>query len=428
MRRVLLALAALLMLTAVAAAPSDADRFSAADRQFLQAFSLAKLPPPPAAPSNAWADDAAAAALGRQLFFDTRLSAGGRFACASCHQPARHFSDGLPRALATGQTRRNTPSVLGAAHSLWLDWDGRTDSLWAQALGPIEDPNELALSRSEYVARLETLYPKAFNAVFGPQPGLPLVANMALPASPLGDESAQARWAALPPAVRDAIDRRFSQAGKALMAYQRRLSLPMARFDRFVEALARQDDAAAMSLMNANERAGLRLFMGAARCVGCHNGPLFTNQEFHSIGAPEADPSKVDLGRYAGLRALQANAFSCLTRWSDAAPEQCDEMRFLKTTGPELVGAFKTPSLRNVALTAPYMHAGQFETLEQVLEHYNAPKPPFFDPAQHPNRPHFDLLPLQLTPLQMQQIVAFLGTLSSPLPAQDAWWTPPRAP
>ncbi len=144
-----------------AAAPSAASAplagaadFNAAERTFLQAFSLSRLPSPPPAPSNAWADDPAAAALGQRLFFDRRLSAGERFACASCHQPARHFTDGLPQAVASGRARRSTPSLLGAAHLPWLDWDGRADSLWAQALGPIEDPQELALTRAEYVVRL----------------------------------------------------------------------------------------------------------------------------------------------------------------------------------------------------------------------------------------------------------------------------------
>lgn len=415
-----------LLLPAAVAQPHPADDFTAADAAFLRAFTLSVLPPPPPAPSNRWADDERAAALGQRLFFDTRLSAGGRFACASCHQPQRHFTDGLPRAMATGTARRGAPGVLGAAHSTWLNWDGGADSLWAQALGPIEHADELALSRAEYVGRVLRLYPAAWAAVFGAPPALP-PEHVAQAASPLGDTDARRRWVALPEASRQAIDQVFGQAGKALMAYQRRLQLTPARFDRFVAALARQDRTAAAAAMNADELAGLRLFMGPARCASCHNGPLFTNHEFHNIGAPEADPARVDLGRHTGVRQLQASTFSCLSRWSDADPSQCEEMRFLKTEGPELVGAFKTPSLRNVAVTAPYMHAGQFATLEAVLAHYNAPKPPFFDPAQHPNRPHFDILPLQLAEAQIRQLIAFLGTLTSPLPTDDRWWSAPPA-
>jgi len=221
----------------------------------------------------------------------------------------------------------------------------------------------------------------------------------------------------------------FAQTGKALAAYQRRLALRPARFDQFVQALARGDGVAVKALMSADEVAGLRLFVGAARCVSCHNGPLFTNHEFHNIGAPEADRSRIDLGRAEGVRQLQASAFSCLSRHSDARPERdCGEMRFLKTQGPELVGAFKTPSLRNVAATAPYMQGGQLATLADVLAHYNRPQPPFYDPAQHPSRPHFDILPLQLTPDQLGQLAAFLGTLTSPLPLDDPWWQAPVHP
>jgi cytochrome c peroxidase len=421
----LAALGLALALQPGAAQDPAAPDFSAADINFLRPFTLDRLPPPPPAPSNAWADDLRAATLGQQLFFDTRLSADGRFACASCHQPQRHFTDGLPRAMASGSTRRGTPSVLGAAYSPWLNWDGGADSLWAQALGPIEHPAEMATPRSRYVGQLLRLYPQAHAAVFGRPADLPGPELLAQPASPLGDAQAQRRWAALPLVQQQAIDRVFSQAGKALMAYQRRLRLAPARFDRFVDALARGDRAAARTLMNADEVAGLRLFMGQARCASCHNGPLFTNHEFHNIGAPEPDPTQVDLGRHAGVRQLQAGAFSCLSAWSDAPAAACEEMRFLKTQGPELVGAFKTPSLRNVAATAPYMQAGQFTTLQQVLAHYNQPRPPFFDPAQHPNRPHFDILPLQLDDEQIRQLIAFLGTLTSPLPADDPWWSAP---
>lgn len=404
----------------------DPYAFTDADRRYLLPFSLTRLPPLSPAPSNRWADDPGAAALGQRLFFDAGLSAEGRFSCASCHQPERHFTDGLPQGRATGTVRRGTPSVLGAGHSAWLNWDGRADSLWAQALEPIEHPAELATPRSVYVARLLARHGRALAAVFGATPGLPPAEALQQAASPLGDAVAQQRWGGWTAAQRAAVDRVFSQAGKALMAYQRRLQLPPARFDAFVEALGRGDNAAMRRWMTTDEVAGLRLFMGRANCVSCHNGPQFTNHEFHHIGAPEADRRRVDLGRAEGVRALQANAFTCLSAVSDAAPAQCGEMNFLKTEGPELVGAIKTPSLRNVAATAPYMHAGQFATLAQVLAHYNAPLPPFYDPAQHPSRPHFDIAPLRLSDTQMQQIIAFLGSLSSPVPVDDPWWWPPR--
>jgi cytochrome c peroxidase len=423
------ALVGTLLSTADARADDRLYTFTAADRAFLATLTLDRLPPPPPAPSNAWADDEAAARLGQRLFFDVTLSDSGRFACASCHQPARHFTDALPRAMAAGTTRRHTPSVLGAAHGPWLNWDGSADSLWAQALGPIEHPDEIATPRSRWVGRVLQAQGPAFAAVFGTVPGLPPAEVLAMPMSPRGDAAARERWQALPAAQREAIDRVFAQSGKALMAYQRRLTMPPARFDRFVQALQRGDDAAARQLMQPDEVAGLRLFVGVARCVSCHNGPLLSNHEFHNIGAPEADRSRVDLGRAEGVEPLQTAEFTCLSAHSDTrARSDCDELRFLKTQGPELVGAFKTPSLRNVAATAPYMHAGQFATLAEVLAHYNQPQPPFYDPAQHPNRPHFDILPLQLDDVRLVQLAAFLATLTSPLPADDPWWQPPSPP
>lgn len=423
-----LAWLAVLAATRPAQAADDPYRFTTADRAFLATLALDRLPPPPPSASNAWADDERAAALGQRLFFDAALSDGGRLACASCHQPARHFTDGLPRAQGAGTARRHTPGLLGAAHGPWLNWDGSADSLWAQALGPVEHPDEMATPRSRWVARVLQRHGEALAAVFGRVPGLPPPAVLADALSPRGDAAAQARWQALPPAQRAAVDRVFAQTGKALEAYQRRLRSGPAPFDRFVQALQRGDDAEARRTLDADAVAGLRLFVGAARCVSCHNGPLLTNHEFHNVGAPEVDRSRVDLGRADGVRALQAAAFGCLSAHSDARDGGCDELRFLKTQGPELVGAFKTPSLRNVAATAPYMHGGQFATLGDLLAHYNRPQPPHYDPAQHPSRPHFDLLPLQLQDTQLAQLAAFLATLTAPLPHDDRWWTAPALP
>lgn len=221
------------------------------------------------------------------------------------------------------------------------------------------------------------------------------------------------------------MNRVFAQLGKVIMAYERRLSLPPARFDRFVNAAENGVEKGRLrNLLTEDEVRGMRLFMGKANCASCHNGPLFTNFEFHNIGAPEADRKDVDLGRYEGVAKLQDNNFTCLSPFSDADPEECEEMRFLKKQGPELVGAFKTPSLRNVAETAPYMQAGQLATLDDVIDHYNTPTPPFYDREQHPNRPHFDILPLKLTEEEQAQLAAFLETLTSPIPDNDQWWQP----
>ncbi|MFC6634905.1 cytochrome-c peroxidase [Microbulbifer taiwanensis] len=412
MRRLLL-LPLLLWCSLLFASEDSAYRFTQADILFLSRFSLDALPPPPAAPDNAVAEDPRAAALGHRLFFDARLSANGRVSCASCHQPQKYFTDGLPRSLGLKMTRRNAPTVLGASHSPWLFWDGRKDSLWSQALGPLLDPGEHGLDGAAVARVIHRHYRSEYRQLFGDSGDLDRLARA-------GRRLSDAR--------RAARDRVLSRVGKVIMAYERRLQLRPARFDRFVAQLHRDsgDREALAALMSEEELAGMRLFVGRGNCASCHNGPLFTNYEFHNIGAPEPDVARVDLGRYAGVAALEEDAFTCLSRWSDAGQGDCAEMRFLKRQGPELVGAFKTPTLRNIAQTAPYMQAGQLATLEQVLAHYNAPTPPYYDREQHPSRPHFDILPLGLSDEQLGQVIAFLGTLTSPLPEDDPLWGEPE--
>lgn len=419
MKRLLLVLAgwcAVSFVSSSAAAEENYD-FTPSDIQFLSRFSLQALPPLPPSEDNTVADDPRAAALGQRLFFDTRLSANGQVACASCHQPQKYFTDGLPRSRALGETRRNAPTILGAAHSPWLFWDGRKDSLWSQALGPLQDPAEHGLDAAGVARVMLRHYRGDYQRVFGDSRDLDRLVKVL-----------DGRSRRLSDGQRAALKRVLSRVGKAIMAYERRLQLRPARFDRFVAQLRSDSDnrGALASLMTADEVEGMRLFMGRANCASCHNGPLFTNYEFHNIGAPEPDPQRVDLGRYAGVAALQKDPFTCLSAWSDAAGEDCLEMRFLKKRGPELVGAFKTPTLRNVARTAPYMQAGQLATLEQVLAHYNNPTPPYYDREQHPSRPHFDILPLGLSEAQLGQMIAFLHTLTSPLPENDPLWGPPE--
>ncbi|MCG8418723.1 MAG: cytochrome C peroxidase [Proteobacteria bacterium] len=399
--------------------------FTEADKAFLSRFALSIIPGLPPAPSNAYADNIDAAGLGKTLFFDKRLSANGEVACATCHQPERYFTDGLPRSKGIGTTRRSAPSVLVAAYGPWQFWDGRKDSLWSQALGPIEDPAEQGLSRLEVAQKIAMYHRDAYEAVFGGKTDWKALSRYKAPASPLGDEIAQKHWASMPEQGRAAVNRIFSNVGKAIMAYERRLTLLPSRFDKFLAALASPGVTAERlkALLGEDEVRGMRLFMGKANCASCHNGPLFTNYEFHNVGAPEPDESAVDLGRYGAIKLLLADEFTCMSVWSDAGSSDCDEMRFLKRTGPELVGAFKTPSLRNIAETAPYMQSGQLATLRDVVEHYNKPKVPFFDPAQHPNRPHFDILPLALSDEEKDQLISFLKTLTSPRPDSDPWWS-----
>ncbi len=372
------------------------------DIRFLSGFSLSALAALPVSSSNRYADNLAAAKLGQQIFFDSRFSSNGKVSCASCHQPQRYFTDGRERGEGIGVTLRNTPSLLGVAYGPWKYWDGRKDSLWAQALEPLEKSNEHNISRQKVSELVQRFYAKEYTEVFSNS-----------------DETTKA----LNSKEQDTAV--FVNLGKALMAYQRRLTLQAAKFDRFIDELAQGQALSDTNRLSAAELAGLRLFMGKASCASCHNGPLFTNFEFHNIGAPEPDQSRVDLGRHSAIELLRNDEFNCLSSWSDAKKSQCEELQYLKTQGPELVGAFKTPSLRNVTATAPYMQAGQLATLQAVIEHYNAPKPPFYDRQQHPNRPHFDVLPLGLTEQEKGELLSFLATLQSPINPDDRWWQAP---
>jgi len=140
----------------------------------LKSLWLESLPDLPPDPSNAVADNPAAVEFGRQLFFDTRLSANGGISCATCHQQERRFTDGLRKAQAIGTTLRHTPSIVGTAYSPWQFWDGRRDSQWSQALAPLEDANEHATDRAQVVNLIadDPAYRLSYESLFGALPEL----------------------------------------------------------------------------------------------------------------------------------------------------------------------------------------------------------------------------------------------------------------
>lgn len=387
--------------------------WTAAERSTLESLWLGSLPPLPAHPSNRFADDPDAAAFGQRLFFDTRLSADGTVACATCHQPARYFTDGLARGRGLGISRRNTISLVGAAYSPWLYWDGRKDSLWSQALSPLEDPQEHGTDRLQ-LARLihaDPDYRSAYERMFGP-----LLSDR--PRSAAGGSPDSGQGATPPASDGQAVARVFANIGKAIAAYERLLQPGITRFDNYVEAVLADDRQRQQALFSSQEKAGLRLFIGKANCTQCHNGPLLTNNEFHNTGVLSAVGQVPDKGRIDGVRIARADPFNCLGEYSDATQEDCAELIFAKT-GVELLGTLRTPSLRNVEQTAPYMHAGQLATLDAVLTHYNEAPPAMIG--------HNEAKPLNLTRRELKQLRAFLGTLNA-APATPAEWLQPPGP
>src|SRR5215208_1125396 len=236
----------------------------------LRDLSISSLPPLSPDPSNKVADDERAVTLGQQLFFDTRLSVNGKVACASCHLPEQEFQDGKPLGQGVGTTARRTMPIAGTAYSPWLFWDGRKDSQWAQALGPLESAVEHGGSRTQYAHLIGQQYRSEYEALFGPLPGL---ARFPASAGPVADPTARAAWETMPATDRDRITRIYANIGKAIAAYERTLVPGAAPFDRYVEALLNNDSAAMRDAMRPEAVAGLRLFVGKAQCINCHNGP-----------------------------------------------------------------------------------------------------------------------------------------------------------
>lgn len=399
----------------LAALPSTSHAsWSREELNQLRSLSISSLEPLAADPSNRVADDQRAAELGQRLFFDKRFSSNGEVACATCHLPDKLFQDGTALAKGVGTTERRTMSVIGTAHSPWQFWDGRKDSQWAQALGPLESAVEHGGDRTQYAHIAAQNYLAQYEALFGKMPDL---GDLPTHAGPVPDARANAQWQALPTAQREQVTTVFANLGKAIAAYERKIEPGASRFDAYADAAVRGDTQTMNQALTDNEIAGLKLFLGKGQCTQCHNGPLLTNNEFHNTGVPAGRHAPQDVGRLAGARQVVKDEFNCLSRYSDAKPEQCGEIRFLDNQ-PSQLRQFRVPSLRNVAERAPYMHAGQFATLKEVLQHYKrAPAAP---------QGQSELKPLGLTDREIDQLAAFLATLSGPVNAQAKWLRTPR--
>lgn len=380
--------------------------FTEAERAIL--LELSPVPEPRADPTNAFAADEGAARLGQALFFDARLSADGTIACATCHQPERDWTDGKALARGLEGLPRNTMSLWNVAHNRWFFWDGRKDTLWSQALAPLEDPREHGTSRLAILHLLaeDAGYARAYHDVFGPLPeGLARWprAGRAVPAEP--EHPHAVAWAALTSAEQGAVDRAFANVGKALAAFQRRVASRPAPFDRFVEGL-REDAPDKLAALGPAARRGAKLFVGRARCVFCHDGPLFTDLEFHDNRVPVGEEGG-DPGRKLGVRRLRADPFNSRSAFADDGGETGRLKLGLLYEDSHGGKLFKTPSLRNVARTAPYMHEGQLATLAEVVRFYSR-----LENATPDVSGERILQPLGLSDDEEADLVAFLESLS----------------
>jgi cytochrome c peroxidase len=208
------------------------------------------------------------------------------------------------------------------------------------------------------------------------------------------------------------VDRVAAMFGAAVAAYERGIVAMDSPFDRFATKYVESGDleGALNGDFGHQELAGLELFVGKARCALCHSGPNFTDQQFHNTGLAQYDPP-FDLGRTGGVPLVRANAFNCLGQiFTDKTSRACQQVPYLDEQSLEVVGAFKTPTLRNIAMTAPYGHDGRFGTLPEVLRHYNE----LSDPPSLGHREE-TLKPLNLGPDDLAALEAFLRSLTSPV-------------
>jgi cytochrome c peroxidase len=381
--------------------------WSAKDWQTLRQMHISQLGQMPKDPSNRVADNPQAAAFGHRLFFDARLSSNGAVSCATCHDPLKGFTDQLPLAEGVGTATRNTPSVVGTGRNEWFFWDGRADSLWSQALGPLESLAEHNLNRMLLAKQIEQHHKEEYERVFGRTDWEQLADQY--PNNPMDTSESQMFWKRLPGSEKQVVSNIFVNVGKALAAYQRQLDFGESRFDRYVGELEQKGSSA---ILSQQEIEGLKLFIGQANCVACHSGAILSDQKFHNTGVKQnADLSLEDTGRSSGLRELLSSEFTCLGSFSDNRTS-CGRLEELgnslddeNTNLNKMLDAFKTPSLRNVAQTFPYMHAGQQQRLWDVLQHYNT--------APKASLGSTELNALQLSSDQLRQLEAFLRTLSA---------------
>lgn len=307
-------------------------------------------------PTNRVSGERRAIEFGERLFFDSRLSASGKFSCGTCHVPERNWTDNLTRGAAVAEVDRNTPTLMNVRLGRWFGWTGAADSLWSQSIRPMLDARELASTPrhiAESVRKDEQLSCR-YRKAFGEAP------------SSTDDEGVMVNVA------------------KALAAFQETFETPPTPFDAFRDALAR-GQVKPWTYSEPAKR-GLRLFL--ANCSSCHSGPNFTNGEFRDNGFSRGEPDRAE-----GVKILVASRFNRAGTYND------DPVRAAAAVDPKETG-FKVPTLRHLFLTAPYGHHGKFEKMADVVRHYSEVG-------------SATLKPLKLATQEQSDLVVFLESLST---------------
>ena len=400
------------------------------------------------------------ATLGHDLFFDTGFSANGKVSCATCHRPDMSFTDGKAKSEGIAQTAKNAPTLVNLKSAHWLFWNGRADSLESQATGPVEHPGEQGFSRIKVAYRLKSRYKKNYEKLFGPIPkNLPpedalspaktaplvsdeiaayalatlgnsdfqkevltsardqgvqpieIIKNHAAFSTDRRSNASQSQTAqALTLQEQAEIDKIFTNFVRAIAAFERTIVAAESPFDKFTEAFTKNKSTqkSLHEAFGSSELNGLRIFAGKGQCLVCHSGPKLTDEQFHNIGLPSTDAKTIDLGRAQGLLIARSDPFKCTSQYftQKKQTESCLELGYLESENVDSVGAFKTPTLRQLKHSAPYAHDGRFLKLAEVLEHYNELQKP-----AAVGRTEATLRPLGLTSAELKDLEAFLLSL-----------------
>jgi len=429
-----------------AGADGGAPVLTQAELAALASLSPDTLPPPPADISNRFADNAAAAALGQKLFFETGFSGKlldgdndgsvntlgtkgqtGRVSCAGCHLPAAGFLDNRTISeqitLAAGWNLRRTIPLLDVGQAKLLMWDGRRDALYNQPLGPLESAVEMNSSRLYVAEQLYVHYKSDYEALFGAMaplgdttrfPALSAASTGCQPSTVDPPPSATcngtihgmpgdgAEFDGMAPADQAAVNQVVVNLGKALGAYERKLSCGPSRFDAWVHG--------ASTALTPAEQRGAQIFVGRGKCTSCHSGPYLSDEQFHNIGLQPAQVAVTfldanDPGASQGLGQAIADPFNIRGAFSDG-----DDGRLPASVPAGMAGAFRTPVLRCGARRPSFMHTGQLATLAQVVAFFSRGGDVFGYPGTK------EIVALSLSADDQANLTSFLAALEGPGP------------
>lgn len=342
------------------------------------ACEMSPLPALPPSPTNAYADDDAAAELGQQFYFesdwagpltaDNALGMEGQeglVSCRACHDTST-FASVDPLGVGAGQHPRHAPGSVNAAlySEAGFTWRGRFDVMWALPRAVFEAGVIFNSSRLRVAHVVYEQYQTEYDAVFteDPLPDLGDMDRFPPEGAPKGNPAdPDGPWEMMDPADQEAVNRIVANVGKALEAYQRRLLTGESAFDQFVAG----DDAA---MSDAAQR-GFSLFVGKAGCVQCHSGALFSDQSYRNLGL---EPTDGDLGRFNIIGGIANDPFNGAGAYSDDVDAGQAFLDLVEPQTDDLQGRFRVPTVRDAARSAPYMHNGSIATLEEVIAFYNA--------------------------------------------------------